>query len=399
MDETDSSVRDVRIWAGRERLGWWLLGVVLLGVLGLVVRAYLPWLVFGLFVYYVARPVTARLEERIASRSLAAALTLFLFVVPIVTMIGAILLVALGQLVRTVANLPADRILAQLPVQVSDLPNTPSEVYDTTLVLIQEPSVQTLIGSVGGALGAVGATLFNLFIALLIAFFLLISARDIADWFETNVFGEDSLAVDYLSTVDRGLGSVYFGYTMTIFAVIILSAIVYTVFNLFAPGGLAIPSAVLFAVVTGLFTLVPLVGRSVVYVTIAAILGAQAATTDPQLVWFPLVFLAVMIVAFDNLVRTYIRPYLSGRMLNTGLVMFAYLFGPPLFGWSGIFLGPFLMLFIVAFVRMILPVLVGPDRERAEIEPEHTLDEYAESVADRQEDVPPERDRTDAGTG
>src|SRR6056297_1125030 len=311
-------------------------------------------------------------------------------------MIGTILLVALGQLARAAANLPADRILAQLPIQVTDLPNTPSEVYDTTLVLIQEPSVQTLIGSVGGVVGAVGATLFNLFIALLIAFFLLISARDIADWFEVNVFGEDSLAVDYLSTVDRGLGSVYFGYTMTIFAVILLSALVYGLFNLVAPGGLAIPSAVLFAVVTGLFTLVPLVGRSVIYFTIAAILGVQAATTDPRLVWFPVAFLAVMIVGFDNLVRTYIRPYLSGRLLNTGLVMFAYLFGPPLFGWSGIFLGPFLMVFIVTFVRMILPVLARPDRERS-AEAEHTLDDFSDTGADRQADRRQDSDQRDVG--
>ncbi|WP_254523381.1 AI-2E family transporter [Natrinema caseinilyticum] len=399
MDETDSPIRNVRIWAAHERLGWWILGLVLLAVLGLVVDQYLPWLVFGLFIYYVARPITQRLERRFASPTLVAALTLLLIVVPIVVMIGAILLVALGQLVTAVADLPVDRILAQLPVQISDLPNTPSEVYDTTVVLIQDPSVQSLLGSVGGVVGAIGATLFNMFISLLIAFFLLVSDRTIADWFESNVFGEDSLATDYLSVVDRGLGSIYFGYTMTIFAVIVLSAIIYTAFNFFAPGDLAIPSAVLFAVVTGLFTLVPLVGRSIVYFAIAATLALQAVAVDPRFLWFPLVFLAVMIVAFDNLVRTYIRPYLSGRLLNTGLVMFAYLFGPPLFGWYGIFLGPFLMVFIVMFVRMILPVLAGRDRDRVDVEPEHTLDEYAESVAERQEEPPSEADRTDVGPG
>jgi len=398
MEKTDPASRKIRVWTGRGHLGWWVLGVVLLGVLGLVVREYLPWLVFGLFVYYVARPVAARLERHIASRTLAAALTLALFVVPVVMMIGAILLVAIGQLARTAADIPVERIAAQLPIPVSDLPNTPTEVYDTTLVLIQEPSVQTVIGSIGGMIGAIGAVLFNLFIALLIAFFLLISARDIAVWFETNVFGEDSLAVDYLATVDRGLGSIYFGYTMTIFAVVLLTAMIYALFNLVAPGSLVIPSVVLFAVVTGLFTLVPLVGRSVVYFTIAAVLGAQAAATDPRLLWFPLVFLAIMIVGFDNLVRTYIRPYLSGRLLNTGLVMFAYLFGPPLFGWSGIFLGPFLMLFIVTFVRMILPVLAGTDRERVETDSEHTLDEYAENVANREGERPSGADRSDLGS-
>ncbi|ELY59901.1 permease [Natronococcus jeotgali DSM 18795] len=367
--------------------------------MGLVVNQYLPWLIFGLFIYYVARPITQRLERRIASPTLVAALTLLLIVVPIVVMLGAILLVALGQLVTAAADLPVDRILAQLPVQITDLPNTPSEVYDTTVVLIQDPSVQNLLGSVGGAVGAIGATLFNMFISLLIAFFLLVSDRNIADWFETNVFGEDSLVTDYLSVVDRGLGSIYFGYTMTIFAVIILSAIIYTVFNVVAPGGLAIPSAMLFAVVTGLFTLVPLVGRSIIYFAIAGTLAVQAATVDPRLLWFPVAFLAVMIVAFDNLVRTYIRPYLSGRLLNTGLVMFAYLFGPPLFGWYGIFLGPFLMVFIVTFVRMILPVLADPEGERVELKSEHTLDEYAENAGDQKDISPSEADRTDIGTG
>ncbi|MFC4544152.1 AI-2E family transporter [Halosolutus amylolyticus] len=398
MNETETPVRNVRIWAARENLGWWILGAALLAVLGLAVSQYLPWLVFGLFIYYVARPITRRLERRIDSPTLVAALTLLLIIVPIVLVAGVLLLVALGQLVTAVSNVPVDRIATQLPVPVSDLPNTPSEVYDTTLVLVQEPSVQNLLGTVGGVVGAIGAVLFNAFISLLIAFFLLISDRDIAVWFEANVFGEDSLASAYLSAVDRGLGSVYFGYTMTIFAVIILSALIYAVFNLAAPAGIAIPSAVLFAVVTGLFTLVPLVGRSIVYATIAAVLSVQAIAVDPRLLWVPLVFLAVMIVAFDNLVRTYIRPYLSGRLLDTGLVMFAYLFGPPLFGWSGIFLGPFLMLFIVTFVRMILPILADPEGERPHARSEHTLDEFADRVADQREEDRSETDRTDVGS-
>jgi predicted PurR-regulated permease PerM len=397
MDNPDSPIRNVRIWAAHERLGWWILGLVLLAVLGLVVERYLPWLIFGLFIYYVAQPIMQRLERRIASPTLVAVLTLLLIVIPIVVMLSAILLVAIGQLGTTVADLPVDRILAQLPVPVSDLPNTPSEVYDTTVVLVQDPSVQTLVGTVGQAIGTIGAVVFNMFLSLLIAFFLLVSDRDLSDWFESNVFGEDSLATKYLSTVDRGLGSIYFGYTMTIFAVIILSAIIYTMFNFFAPGGLSIPSVVLFAVVTGFFTLVPLVGRSIVYFTIAATLAVQAVTVDPRLLWFPLVFLAVMIVAFDNLVRTYIRPYLSGRLLNTGLVMFAYLFGPPLFGWYGIFLGPFLMVFVVTFVQMILPVLANPERERTDVGSEHTLDEFSKSIVDREGERPSETYGSDLG--
>lgn len=398
MVRNDSRVRNSYDWSTRQHRGWWVLGIILLAVIGLVVNRYLPWLIFGLFIYYVARPITRRLEQRIDSPTFVAAMTLLVIIVPIIGLVGVLLLVALGQLVTVIADLPIDRIVSQLPIQVSDLPNTPTEVYDTTLVLIQQPSVQNLLGTVGGVLGGIGAVLFNAFISLLIAFFLLIRDRDIATWFESNVFGERSPAAAYLSTIDRGLSSVYFGYTMTIFVVILLTTLLYTGFNFFAPATLAIPSAVLFAVVTGLFTLVPLVGRSVVYFTIAAILAVQALAADPRLLWFPLVFLGVMIVAFDTLVRTYIRPYLSGRLLNTGLVMFAYLFGPPLFGWSGVFLGPFLMLFIVTFIRTILPALVGPDRDRAAGDRNHTLDEFSGSVVEHGETRPSETDGSDFET-
>ena len=61
-------------------------------------------------------------------------------------------------------------------------------------------------------------------------------------------------------------------------------------FNVFAPGPLGVPFVVLLAVVTGLFTLVPLVGRSIIYLCIAGVFAVQAASTDPALLWYPLVF-------------------------------------------------------------------------------------------------------------
>ena len=380
---------------GRQHLGWWLLGLGVVAVLGLVVQQYLAWLVFGLAVYYVARPVSRRLE-RWFSPSLAAAATLLVIVLPVVVLFAALLTVALGQFVAVLADAPIESILAQLPFQIPTLPNTPSEVYQTTVTLIQDPSVQGLAGELGRLTGVVGTTLYNMFISLLVAFFLLISDRSLSSWFKTNVFGEATLSTRYLSVVDSGLKSVFFGYTLTIFAIMILSSVIYTVSNAIAPAGLVIPSAVLLGVITGIFTLVPMVGRSIIYILIAAILGVQAASTNPQLLWYPVAFLAVMSLVFDNVVRTYIRPYLSGRQLSTGLVMFAYLLGPPLFGWYGIFLGPFLLVVIVTFIRLILPLLVDPDREQPTAETAYTLDEF---TTEPQADTPSETDRGDVRPG
>jgi len=53
----------------------------------------------------------------------------------------------------------------------------------------------------------------------------------------------------------------------------------------------------------------------------------------------------------------------------------------------------------LAIPSAVLFAVVTANPERVEIEPEHTLDEFAENVGN-QEDIPPsETDRTDIGTG
>src|SRR6056297_1347388 len=158
MATADTAIRDVRVWAGRQRLGWWLLGLGVVAVLALVVQQYLAWLVFGLFVYYVARPVSRWLAGWL-SPSLAAAATLLVIVLPVVILFAALLTVALGQFVDVLANAPVEAIVAQLPFQIPALPNTPAEVYQTGIALIQDPSVQGLAGELGRVTGAVGVAL------------------------------------------------------------------------------------------------------------------------------------------------------------------------------------------------------------------------------------------------
>jgi len=288
-----------------DHLAWWLLGILFVGIVAFVGYQYLPWLVFGLFVYYVARPITRWLEARVGSTGPAAAATILLLVVPFVGFVAAFLVVALGQFANALSGVPVQAIAGQLPFQVpTPLPTTSEAVYQTVVVLVQDPSVQSTVAAVSGTLGVIGVTLYNVFLSLLFAFFLLVSDRALAAWFTAEIFDDDSLPTDYFGSVDAGFKSVYFGYTLTIFAIMVLTAVIYTLFNVFAPGTLAIPYVVLLAVVTGLSTLVPLVGRSVIYLFIAGLFALQATSTDPTLLWYPLLFFVVMAVAFDNIVRT-----------------------------------------------------------------------------------------------
>ena len=96
----------------------------------------------------------------------------------------------------------------------------------------------------------------------------------------------------------------------------------------------------------------------IVYVPVAILLAVEALIHNPALIWFPLVFAAVSLVIIDTIPDLILRPYVSGRDLHTGAVMIAYIIGPLLFGWYGLFLGPLILVLVVQFARILLPELI-----------------------------------------
>ena len=357
MATSRESPETTRVRVVRPDVKWWIVGLVVFGIVAFVGYVFLPWVVLGLFVYYVARPIDRRVGDRIGRGNLSAALTLLLIIVPVVLLLGLFLSVAVGQFAAVAAAETPSRLLDRSPVGVEAIPDDPSRLVDTAMATLSDPTVRSMLAEAQALLGAAASGVFMLFLSLLLGFFLLVEDRRLSRWGKEQVLGNDAVSIDYLEGIDSGLNSVFFGYTLTIFVVMVLTAIIYNVFNFFAPGNLLIPATVLLAVVTGLFTLVPLVGRSVVYLGITALLAVGAIRLDPALVWYPLLFFVFMTVAFDNVVRTYIRPYLSGKMFHLSLVMFAYLLGPALFGWYGVFLGPLLMVVVVQFLQVVVPRL------------------------------------------
>lgn len=341
-------------------LGWWLFATALALVLLTSLDSYLGWSVFGVFLYYVARPIARRLQHRGVPAGVAAAVTLTVIVLPFIALLGAIAVIAFGQL-STVRVADVERLVRMLfpGFDFRAIPTTPERLSDSAMELLRNPSIRSFLFRIRGFIGTFATQSYNLFLTLIFVFFLVRDEGKIADWFHRTVADEDMRTGEYLRAVDRGLNSVFFGYTLTIFVIIVLSAVIYNLLNLVAPPGMSIPQTMLVAIATGLATIVPLLGRSVVYFVVVLFLAIVALETDPIRLWFPLLFLAVMELAFDNVVRTYIRPSLSGRLFPTSLIMFAYLLGPPVFGWYGIFLGPFVMVVTVQFLWVVFPGLLG----------------------------------------
>jgi predicted PurR-regulated permease PerM len=337
-------------------VGWWLFAFALALVLIAALHSYLGWVVFGLFLYYVVRPVARLLQQRGVSPGLSALLSLSLIMLPFVAVLGVFIVFVLGELAAIEAT-DVEKLFETLfpGLAVEAIPATEEDLYAFVETLRSDPNVVTLLPLVNELVGTFTTQAYNTLLTFIFAFFLVRDERRIASWFRSTIVDTDSDVTKYLNAVDRGLSSVYFGYTLTIIVISIVAAIIYNGLNLIAPAGLAIPHPILLGVVTGLISVIPLFGRSLLYGSIILYLSIVAFQTDLTSLWFPVVFYVVMGVVFDMIIRTYVRPYLSGRLFHTGLVMFAYLLGPPVFGWYGIFLGPFIMVVTTQFLRVQLP--------------------------------------------
>lgn len=210
-----------------------------------------------------------------------------------------------------------------------------------------------------GALGTISNALLHLTLSLTFAFFLYRDGHRLQTWYRAEVGGRDTAAYSYLAGVDADLEVVYFGNVLTVLAVTIGSIVVYNGYNVLAPTAVTLPIPTLLAVLTGLATFIPLVVGKVVYVPAAAYLAWQTVQASADLLVYPVAFLVVAFLLLDIIPQSIVRPYISGQTMHEGAVLFAYILGAALFGWYGLFLGPFLLVIIVQFANIVLGDLIS----------------------------------------
>ncbi len=344
----------------RSRLAWWLLGLALAAVLGFVVVTFIGTFVFGLFLYYATRPIYARLKRRIRPPSLAAGLSLFALALPAILLLAYALGIALQEASRLADayNLAALEALLRPYLDVSRLPVSLDE-------LATGDGLDALLAAVRSANAYVvflGTGALHLFVMIAIAFYLLRDDHKLARWGGRRFGDETGVLAAYGRAVDRSFHQVFFGNILNAGLTGTIGAIVYSLLDLFPPGSMpgGVPYPTLLGLLAGAASLIPIVGMKLVYFPAGAyLLVAAFLAGGPAALWFPLAFFVLSFVVVDTIPDLVLRPYVSGRSLHVGMLMLAYIFGPLLFGWYGIFLGPMLLVLVVQFVRLVLPELVA----------------------------------------
>ncbi len=354
-----SSYRFDRVYAP-----WWLLGALVAGVLIYILYSFIGTFVFGLFLYYATRPVYQRLFKRLGSRMIAAAVSLVALAIPFLLLLAYTIAVALQELSAFLADDGFGEFQTALEpyLDLSAIVSDPEQ-------LLADPAqfgfLSRLLEDAPTYVGIFGTVALHAFVMLALAYYLLKDDHVLADWV-TETFGDtEGVLETYLTAIDRDFQSVFFGNILNAFITGIVGALTFSMLNVVAPTAVAIPSAALLGILCGAASLIPVVGMKLVYVPVGLYLSVRAAMTAPaELLWFPVLFMGIAFVFVDFIPDMILRPYVSGRDLHLGSVMIAYIIGPLLFGWYGIFLGPMLLIVIVHFVRHVLPVVVTAQSAR-----------------------------------
>jgi len=357
---------DLPLPADPSRLAWLAAGAVVLGVVVLFVYSFVGTFALGLFVYYAARPVQRRLRRR-TTEARAAVATMALLVLPVLALLGYVALVAAGEL----AGLLGSTTVAEAVDVFAPAPNPTDRLLSDPVAFVAGVErvgvLRDVATRLAGRLATVSGAVLHLTLALSFAFFMYRDGSRLQSWFRAEVGGPDTAVYAFLGGVDRDLETVYFGNILTVAFVTALALVVYTLFGALTPLDLVAPTVL--ALLTGLATFVPLVVGKLVYVPVAGYLAVRAVQTDVSLA-VPVAFLVVSFLLLDLLPQSVVRPYVSGRTLHTGLVLFSYILGTALFGWYGLFYGPFLLVVVVQFANVVLPDLlrrraVGPETSNA----------------------------------
>jgi len=351
----------------RSRIQWTVAGLLLAATAAFVLYSFIGTFVFALFIYYATRPVYRRMKRRIRPPSLAAAISLCTLALPFVLLVaytGAIGLQELNNFTSQFQN--GDGTFGQYAAMLQPYFNV-STIAENPQSLVEDSAardaVQRLLTESQQYVFFIGNALLHLFVMAALAFYLLRDGHTLSQWVKSN-FGDDRGVMDaYFRAVDRDFSSVFFGNILNAFSTAVIGALSYSILNVYAPENLLIPYAALVGLLAGAASLIPVVGMKLVYVPVGVYMFARAATLDggPSF-WFPILFFAISFLIVDVIPDLVLRPYVSGRNLHVGTVMFAYILGPLLFGWYGLFLGPVILVLSVHFARLVLPELLHAER-------------------------------------
>lgn len=195
------------------------------------------------------------------------------------------------------------------------------------------------VATVGKALSRTGSIVFHTVLMIIALFFMLVSGDELVRW------------IDSISPLHRGrTRELLTTFRRVSYAVIVSAVVTSAVQAVAALAGYLIarvPSPFFFALVTFFMAFVPAIGAAVVCLFAAALLLVTGHT-------YMAIFLAAWGIVVVGLVDNLVKPLLirRGLEIHGAVVFFSLIGGLATFGAIGLLLGPLLVAFFLAVLRI-----------------------------------------------
>jgi predicted PurR-regulated permease PerM len=349
-----------------SKLYWLILGLISIALFVYMFFPFYDVIIYGIFVYYVARPMYRRFIIRSKHERVGAFISLFFFVLPI----ALICIYALS-----IAYIELSKILTQVEFGYMDYANaiikdfkeiaSTINLADISILITQGDTWRVIITQITRSWGIMSryfAIPLKLFLTFVIAYYLLKDGAKLMAWVtDTFLGGKTELTKKFVDDVDSALYQVYFGNIMTAILTALIAVVTFYLLNLVAPPQLLIPYPILFGILCGIGIFIPIVGVKLIWIPLAIYLLIQAYLNGILFTawWFILLFLVVMFVVVDSVPEYALRPYISKKHVHVGALLLAYIFGVSIFGFLGLFLGPMVLILATSFMKTVLPELRG----------------------------------------
>ena len=339
-------------------------GLVVAGVAGYLAYQFIAAFTIAIFLYYSTRNFYRKLERFRMPKQLRALVTISLLAVPFVLLLSYTIVLLVLEARDFIREYPiADSVPDSIAWfdGINDLPaltlDGVTEAYQTGQF---DAIIQFGVDHAAFATSIVTGLLLNLLIVAVVTYYLLIDGSKFHEWLLR--FDDENVAREFFETADEELEAVLYGNLLNVIVISLMAIIVFMGYNAVAPASVEVPYPALAGALTGIASLIPVVGMKVVYVPLAGLAAIPSVLSgDYTLVGYIVGFLVLTVVIVDTIPDLLLRPYLSGNRTHVGLLMLAYIFGPVVLGFYGLFFAPIVLVLGLTFADTALPRLLGAE--------------------------------------
>jgi predicted PurR-regulated permease PerM len=356
-----------------------LFGVVVTAALGAIAYRFIAPLTISVFLYYSTRRYYKALRRLHLPARIRAVVVLTSLAVPLLLLISYTIVLVVVEARRFALRYSLFEVAAanfEWFDRVGSLPELSARgLYQAYQAGELDVFIDFAANNASFISGLVSGFFLNLFIVVIVTYYLLVDGARIREWLLR--FDEGAIIREYLEAVDDELEAVLFGNLLNVIAISLIAVGAFRGYNAVAPPLARVPYPTLAGVLTGIASLVPVVGMKIVYLPLTGIAALPILLDGDQslLVWI-VGFLAVAVVVVDTIPDLVLRPLLSGETTHVGLLMLAYTLGPVVLGFYGLFFAPILLVVGLTFAQTALPRLLGAEPEEGLPRGQLRLDDF-----------------------